>query len=67
MTELETVAERIRAATSRITEKVVDEKGESAFWGMAFVRAYATETQVERARDALESAGGTLERAIRSV
>ena len=58
-----TVAERIRAATAGLLEKA-GRVGERLRGMAENVRAYATgERGAERARDALESAGGTLERA----
>lgn len=57
------IAERIRAATAGLLEKA-GRMGERLRGMAEAVRSYATgERGAERARDALESAGGTLERA----
>jgi len=67
MTELETVAERIRAATAGLLEKA-GRVGER-LRGMADdVWSYATgERGAERARHGLEQAGGEFERAAAPV
>ncbi len=62
MTELKTVAERIRAATAGLLEKADEGRAPSGNGGKCQGLRNG-ERGAERARDALESAGGTLERA----